>query len=216
MSRRQHRVEKRPSILIFGESPNDTGALRHLIKRAAPGIDERFTLKTMREPISLNKKANPSAQGKWMRGLRDVVTAAQRKGDTVHAIVVHRDSDGHDASAPGELQDQLAEHFSMIIPVAAVAVQELEAWFLLFPSAFPRVHSTAWRDVTWVSSDTSRINNAKQELMARTCKQSAGNTPKRYAEADSTAIAEAIAQHQVPQVGQNFSWDRFVESASAL
>lgn len=216
MSRSQRRSEKRPSILIFGESSNDTGALQHLLKRAAPEIEERFTLKPMRTPISLSRDANPSTQGKWMRDLRDVVTATQRKGDAVHAIVVHRDSDRYDDSASGELQDQLAEHFSKVIPVAAVAVQELEAWFLLFPSAFPRVHSTAWRDVTWVSSDTSRINNAKQELMARTSRLSAGNRPKRYAEADSTSIAEAIAHHQVPQVGENFSWDRFVGSASAL
>lgn len=212
-----HRSRTRPRgrrqeavILVFGENLNDADSIKSLLAHAQPDLARR--LRSRPRPVSLTRTAKGPAVRKWIDELAGVVAATERAGTPVHAVVVHRDADGPDATA--SVHQQLADQLTTL-PCAGhpvVPVQMTEAWWFLFPDAVEAVRPRAWRDlVPRKDRDVETINDPKSELQRLT--RRAGH---EYSEADSPAIARKVSELSPVQYGRSASYSRLLATAAAL
>ena len=83
-----------------------------------------------------------------------------------------------------------------------VPVQEIEAWWMAYPSALAKVHEKWQEGTRRTSGDTETVKNPKERLQ-RLTRRSARDSSGQYKESDSRRIAEEIVkvdgwQRQVP------------------
>lgn len=205
------RVPSDPLVLIFGESKNDSDSLRYL----AAALNQRLTLSRLRaqpRPTSLQRTARLPAVRRWVDDIGRVVRGVEATGRTVAAILVHRDADGPDPD--GEVHRRLTEQIAPIArSCAVVPVEELEAWWFLFPDAVESVRPRAWRGkIERHSRDVEMISNPKEELVRLT----RGVKSPPYAESDSVQIAQAIFERRLSPVGACRSYERFRAAVGAI
>lgn len=209
--RRRHQ-SNRPVVLVFAESLNDARALRSLIEALCPSLEKRVRVQV--RPPSLQRSAGQQPVRKWMNSLCHAIDGISRNS-SVACVFVHRDSDGPDPR--GQLQsatEALMRRAGISNGHAVVPVEEMEAWWLLFPQATEGFRTT-WAGTLPKSRRTvDSISGPKEELMRRT---GAKDRKKAYSEADSPEVAKrvasAIASGQAP-TGISPSFDRFKLSVS--
>lgn len=125
--------------MVFGESRHDREALAVFVRE----IRSDAQPKAMATPVTLQRGTEVAKLRSWADSLAGTVRAQMAISNVV-GVLVHRDADGPD---PGgclveELDSQLVG-----IPVDArgiVPVQEIEAWWMAYPSALAKVHEK-WR-----------------------------------------------------------------------
>ncbi|WP_419918205.1 hypothetical protein [Candidatus Poriferisocius sp.] len=148
-----------------------------------------------------------------MDQLRSAVDAYEEQ---VVCVFVHRDADTPDLQ--GEVEQQLQANLrkaGIDQAHAIVPVEEIEAWWLLFPTATEKLKQS-WSDTLKKQpGNVDMISNPKHELIQRT-----GRNTKRdaYTEADSSKVAERVAaaiQGGSLPSGQSNSYNRFKSSVEA-
>lgn len=202
------RSRRKPVVLVFGESINDAQSVAALIQGMRPDLQGRVRARA--RPTSLTREAGPAAIRSWVSDLRTAVTATTAGGQPVAAVVVHRDADRPDPT--GAVEVMLRRQLAGIAAEVAVPVEAMESWWLLFPTAAESVRPYAWKDrLPRTARNVDHVRDPKSELRRAT--RSSG---KEYTEADSPAIAFAVAGGCHPAVGTSPSWDRLGASARRL
>lgn len=144
-------------VLVFGENYNDSQSIGHLLIHANPRLAGR--VKALPRPTSLTRQAKGQAVRNWVTELDRTIRGYEAGGRRITAALVHRDSDCPDPD--GEVTAALDKDLAPLgcgHPV--VPVEEIEAWWFLFPDAVEAVRPSAWRGTmprragTWNSSVT--------------------------------------------------------------
>jgi hypothetical protein len=203
------RSSRGPLVLVYGEDINDTQSIQHLLR----WVDTRFArvVKARRDPQSLQRTAKDRAVDAWVDDLVRAVNAFRSQGYEIKAVFVHRDADLLDNAdiERGRLRDQLSP-LDEAVPV--VPVECTEAWWFLFPSAVESVKPTAWRDVMPRSErNVDTISRPKQQLKMITRRRS-----HEYAESDSIAIAQFIADQRLSTAGSSPSLQHLITDAQRI
>ncbi len=197
-------------VLVFGESRNDRRAVAQLIKALCPALQGRVRVRPY--PMSLQREASAHAVSGWMERISRAVAS---HGEAVICVFVHRDADGPDPD--GQLQ-KATENVLRTADIpgahAVVPVEEIEAWWMLFPDATERLRRS-WRGMLQrANRDWDTVRNPKEELKRLTRR---GDRRHAYSEADSPSVARhvaaAIADGTTP-VGRSRSYERFVAAVS--
>lgn len=195
-------------ILVFGESLNDAQSVVAMILGARP--DLRGRVRPVPRPTSLTRDAGPPAVTSWVKNLRSTVAALQSRGSLVSSVVVHQDTDGPDPQGLNEVR--LRTQLQGIADEVAVPVEEMEAWWLLFPGAVRATRPGVWRTVlARTQGDVDAVGDPKGKLMRET--RRAGY---EYSEADSVAIAEQVATRQFQPAGASASYTRWEATVGRL
>lgn len=177
--------------VVFGESTNDTSALRLLIVGLRPALGSRVT--TRRSPLVLIKGRVAAEQRKSATRLAQVVRAEQAKGTRVSAVVAHEDCDALEPAHEhiGKQIEDALDAAGVPHPIAATPAWEIEAWWLLFPEAVRHIVPTWNTPDAYLGTDLGRLQGAKEVLDTEV---RAGGSKRRYTESDSPSIAAAIVE----------------------
>ncbi len=197
------------TVLVFGESINDSASIHKLLIAANAALDGR--VKALPRPISLNRHAKWPAVRNWVDELHRAIRGFEATGQSIAAVVVHRDADGHDPD--GRIHTDLARQIAQTGGLPVVPVQEIEAWWFLFPQAVEAVRPRVWRGkLPRTARDVELIDRPKERLQQLTRTTGA----PEYSEADSPAIAEKIRALRPARVGSSLSYDRLVATARGI
>lgn len=175
-------------VLILGESPNDSEAIRELLLALRPDLP---TAATRRRPLVLIKdreKARARANAVAIAAL----VRAEKTRNKVAKVFAHQDCD---ALEPSHLE--LGERIEKTLKEAgvdAIAVTpawELEAWWFLWPDAAV-AHCPSWRRPKAPREKVGLITNAKEVF--RRALRPAGREPRvrDYVESDGPGIAAKV------------------------
>lgn len=202
-SQRAHAV-----VLVFGESINDARAVAHLIEALCPSLKGR--VRSLPRPTSLQRSASGTKVAKWLGLLRSAVNAYRQP---VVCVFVHRDADGPDPLGTVEQTTNAGlRSAGMRYARAVVPVEEIEAWWLLFPAATEALRDSWSGTLSRGARSVDSISDPKRELIRRTGRD---DVRKAYSEADSPSVAErvavAIAAGEQPS-GSSGSFSRFMAS----
>ncbi|MFT3715746.1 MAG: hypothetical protein QM774_07305 [Gordonia sp. (in: high G+C Gram-positive bacteria)] len=202
-------MAKRVEVLVFGESPNDSRAIRALVQLHLPNAVGGVTVRPVKDPPSLTRTALPKAREKWVDRVKRAVAAASGSGTSVRAVLIHQDSDGMDAGPQNE--DRIAADFAGLLGsidgIPVVPVVATESWWFLFPDAVEHLKSVWKGSVPRQPRDVEKITDPKKELK-RITRQANGQ--HEYKESDSVAIAENVRDLKLAPIGSSGSYERFV------
>lgn len=203
------RQSKPGSVLVFGESVNDSQSIRDLLIAANAVLAGR--IRPLRRPASLTREAKPDAVRDWVDELWRTVQAFEAINGRVAAVVVHRDADGHDPD--GAVAANLARQLTTMGGQPVVPVQAIEAWWFLFPDAVEAVRPRAWKGkLPRQPRDVELIDQPKKALQ-RVTKD--GRVPE-YTESDSPTIAAYIRERSLIPLCPCKSYDRLVTLANSI
>lgn len=155
-------------IVIAGEDANDRKALEVLVREHRPTL--KSELVHINDPVRIKTATGTNLT----KRIRTVVNKARgravRDGARLSGIIVHEDLDAptgpNYAAVRRRIAGALAEH-SPCGSVLALAAEETEAWLLLFPDAFPRVHR-GWRIPSQLrGKNTGTVKDPKELLQKR-------------------------------------------------
>ena len=197
-------------VLVFGESRNDRLAIVRLIEALCPELAGR--VRERPHPVSLNRSASPRSVSSWVERIADVVSSDNRPAV---CVFVHRDADGPDPSGQLHRETEAALRGAGVTGGhAVVPVEEIEAWWMLFPDATEQLRRS-WRETLQrTGRDWDTVSNPKEELARRTRRHDHRHA---YTEADSASVARhvatAIAAGTKP-TGRSRSYERFVDAVS--
>lgn len=154
------RLPKR--VLIYGESANDTNAIRELIAALDPELGKICAPR--RSPIVLIKNARPEDVPERAERIAEAVDIEGATAD-VRGVFAHEDCDAVEPAhiALGKkIEDALA--VAGCEAHAVVPAWEMEAWWFQWPEAVKAV-KPSWRlPNDHVGEEVGRIRNAKEEL----------------------------------------------------
>lgn len=200
---------------MFAEDMHDSEAIKCLVEAVNPQLTDRARVVVQRNPSSLTRDALPVTVRSWLDEVAGVVQDREKIAEVV-GVLVHQDADAADDdnadALRSALERQVAEHAHPVVPV-----QEMEAWWFLFPDSLRAVKREAWREVRMPTNvNVDKINSPKEDLIRRT---RAASMKHGYAEADSLAVAQkmaaAIAAGTEPS-NTSRSWKRFTALTKAL
>lgn len=216
-------------ILIFGESENDTKAIKEFIEALCP--DAQGKVETRRKPIVLIKDARPENIRPQAEQIASVLAVEVALGPVV-CVFAHKDCDGVEpAHEPiARLIEQTISAALARLGVAACAVHaavpawEMENWLLLWPSILG-AHVSSWRTPSeYRNRNVGMIENGKETLEAalrprarKGQRAKSRGRVREYKESDAPSIVRAIRDAGVigqPQ-GTSASFNRFVASVQS-
>lgn len=191
----------KPLVLIFGESPNDAKALRHIVPALLPS-DKAVDCRPIREPGTMSRSADPKKRKAVAKAI--AIKAAHEAKKRKVAVVAHEDTDAVEDAHVEQARQIISEltQYGIALPVAAVAAWEIEAWWLLFPEALANCRP-CWAKINIGNRAVGQIENAKEflESSLRPKEKAKGKCPG-YSESDSERIAEIILQMRLCDDGR--------------
>ena len=195
MARRRDRPSRRrkPRVLVFGEDPNDTEAIKELFRALRPKAPAP---KPLRDPIVLVKNRDAaSVRANAEEAARAVVRAAGVKFD-VKLVIAHEDCDAVEpAHLPLAARIEGAWGKALGLPVIGVApAWETEAWFYLWPDAVAAVNSS-WSALPRKPRNAGKIQDAKEQLR-RDLRPGGGTRVDDYQESDAPRIAAKVRERR--------------------
>jgi hypothetical protein len=183
-------MPKPKTVLVFGESPNDTAAIAELVVCLNPALH----VQPRRRPIILQRKANHRKR----RGNFEQIAAVVR-GEHVRrpvcAVILHRDCDAVEPAHVGlsrQIVQEASKELAPIRVVAATPAFELEAWWYLFPDAVA-AYRPSWRRLARAGQQVGKLMNAK-ETLSRDLRPHTTSKVRDYAESDSPGIARKVRE----------------------
>lgn len=207
---------------MFGESENDTKAIREFIEALCP--DAKVELR--RKPIVLIKNARPENVRPQAEQIARVV-AAEEESEPVMCVFAHKDSDSVEpdhvdianaieSALAGALRRAGVTSSSVH---AVVPAWELENWLLLWPDVVGN-HVASWRTpLEFRNRNVGMIQNGKEALRSavRARGSHSARRSREYRESDAPAIAREVRQRGlVPNPGGiSDSYTRFRASVAA-
>ncbi|GAA0963054.1 hypothetical protein [Actinocorallia libanotica] len=202
---------KRPVIVLAGEDANDRRCLRILLEARCP--DMRGRLVEINSPVRLRQATGGTLASRIDKLRRLVQARAARERAEIACAFIHEDLD--DADGPGYLETHTRVEKELLrsFPTAhyVLAVEEIEAWLLLFPDALASLVSSWQVPTKYRGKDTGRLTDPKHILMSEVSR-----TGRRYKESDAPDVLEkAVALDGFPApLGTNRSWTRLMEDAA--
>lgn len=205
-------------VVFFGEDEHDRQAVRELFLGLRPDV-HRGQTKPLRKPLTLVK--NIEAARIRPRAAKVVATLrALRQTGPLHAAVFHEDADAVEP-AHEDLARSITSAYraAPCRVVAAVPAWEIEAWWLLFPTAVAAV-SQQWRPPDqFAGKQVGLIPDAKERLKRSVRPPgSSWQQTREYKEEDSVVIAEKIVSMGLLRnpVAYSASWDSFVAQVTGV
>ena len=192
MARRMERQGRssrslKKTVLVFGESHNDSQAICALVEALRPDLQVR----AYRSPTVLihQNSLNRTNIRKNIAQIKAVATAAAAR-DRIVAIVLHKDCDAVEPAHTGlanAVESQMGAN--AYISIAAAPAWEMETWWYLWPDAVSAYHPT-WRRLGRSGTSVGLIQNAKETLI-RELRVKGGNS-RDYTESDAIGIAQYV------------------------
>lgn len=187
--------QPRPVVLVFGESENDTRAIKTLTRALRPDLDA--DVEARRKPVVLIKGALPK---KAKDNANEIAGIARSTAQIrpVLAVMAHQDCDAIEpahATAADLIESGLRDAGCPGVPIAVTPAWETETWWMVFPEAVGAVVDD-WRDPDdWIGKDVGRVEKAKEKLKAavQPRPKRKGKPPRDYRESDSITIADNIS-----------------------
>lgn len=198
-------------ILVFGENPNDTNALKELILGLCPKLS-RTDVRVLRDPPTLQRGAHQATVRRWVDRAASALRAAHVALGEAICILAHSDADGPDDGSFAATRTVELRAAGFAQAHAVVPVEAIEAWWLLFPDATESVVPTWAGALLRKPGDVDKLTEPKDVLIRRTRRRQAR---RPYREGDSPDIAAAIAAgHLGRPAGTSGSFDRFVRTVA--
>jgi hypothetical protein len=200
------RATRRPVVVLAGEDRNDRRCLRILLEAYCDEM--RGRLVEINEPVRLHR-VPADRLPRRISDLAALVRARAAAEDAELACAfVHEDLDGTDGDTYPVIHHRVQQALRAELGNAhyVLAVEEMEAWLLLFPDALSDLVGSWKLPAKYRGKDTGRLADPKSILMREVSKGG-----RRYRESDAPAVLEravALALHRDP-VGSNRSWTRF-------
>lgn len=199
-------------IVIAGEDANDRKALEVLVRKHRPGL--RGKLVHISDPVRIKAATGANLTKRIRAVVNKAKGRAARDRAQLSGIIVHEDLDAptgpqyvHERR---RLADALAQH-SPCGTALALAAEETEAWLLLFPDAFPRVHP-GWKVPPQLrAKDTGTVKDPKELLQKKL-----GSPVYRESEAPAIMRAAQEAGLLGSPSGVNQSYRDFVTDLGNL
>lgn len=210
------------TILAFGESPNDTHALRELTAALRPDLPPAVPRQT---PIILRKHIKPRTK----RGMADRIAAVVRAEAVtreVVAVLAHRDLDAReprdDASGPHDNEADLHRTITAAVPggcavIPVVCAWEMEAWWFLWPEQVA-AHRPSWRRLPVHDNQrVDRIGDAKETLKRALRPKTHRHIPD-FTESDGPRIAARVREARAARSprGVAVAYQRLIAALDAL
>jgi hypothetical protein len=212
LSRRRSSKDEREVLVIAGEDSNDRRVVTHLIEEFCP----RFAghVLEIRDPVRLKSATGPTLTRRVQTLVNKAKARALREDAVLAGLVVHEDLDAVADTSYERVRSAIADQLTRQSPcdaALALAAWETESWLLLFPEAFPRLHS-GWRlPESLRGRDTGRLNEPKELLRRRlgapAYRESDG--PSIMAEARAAGLLRKAAKTGSPS-GTNSSYQDFL------
>lgn len=214
------RGPRKITVLVFGESSNDTSAIMDLIKAIHPRAQEVF-VRPQRTPIvHLRGADRPQTRLDTAERIARTVRAAGEIYNVV-GVVAHQDCDALEPAhiLLSETIEAELTRAGVPQPVAATPAWDIEAWWMLFPTALARTRR-CWRKINYGGRNVGFIAESKRELTRnlRPTNAQKGRCPD-YAESDSIAIARKIREIGLTaetSTASSGSFERFCEKVRGL
>ena len=172
------------TVLVFGESENDTHSVRELVRGLWPGFTG--AVKPVRRPPVYDRNAASQAVRSRVARMCQVV-AAERATSEVIAVLVHRDCDDVEPSHKthaSQIETEFRDHGVEVVPVTPA--WEFEAWLFLWPAAVA-AYRNDWRSVeSYAGRQVGLIRNAKEEF--RRAVRAPRRSSRDYRESDAPEI----------------------------
>jgi len=192
---RADEVEKRPLVVVFGESENDRRAIVHIVRGLRPDLDR--VVEERRQPLVLIKGALPHTARSNAESITAIVRQEAAARDVL-AVLAHQDCDALEPAHEAAASKIEAAFVAARCPAPTIGVTpawEIEAWWMVFPEAVGKTVK-GWRNPDdWLGKDVGRVQNAKQKLAeAVQPRPKPARPPRAYEERDSITIAENVAR----------------------
>jgi hypothetical protein len=209
-------------VLVFGESENDTKAVREFIESMCP----RVKVETRRKPIVHIKNARPENVRPQADLIARVVALEQEMGPVV-CVFAHKDCDcvepGHVAVADA-IENALQSAFGRAGVTkcsihAVVPAWEMENWLLLWPDVLGG-HVKSWRTPSeYANRNVGLVVDGKEAVEAAVRPRGARDRRARsreYRESDAPAIARQVRERGLTASpsGTSASYARFRASVA--
>lgn len=155
-------------IVIAGEDTNDCKVVEILVRELRPALKSKLV--RISDPVRLKTATGDNLTKRIGTIVNKAKGRAVRDRARLSGIIVHEDLDAPTgpqyAAVRRRLADALAKH-SPCGTALALAAEETEAWLLLFPDAFPRVHPGWSIPAQLRGKNTGTIKNPKELLRKR-------------------------------------------------
>lgn len=187
--------QRRPVVLVFGESENDTHAIKTLTRALRPDLDADVEVR--RTPLVLIKGALPAKAAKNAEEIATVAKSTARIRPVL-AVLAHQDCDAVEpahVAAAERIERVLREVGCPGEPIAVTPAWETETWWMVFPEAVGALVA-GWRNPDdWIGKDVGQVEDAKETLASavQPRPKPKGKAPREYRESDSLDIATNIA-----------------------
>ncbi len=215
-SSKQKQREKPSTVLVYGESDNDTKALKEFMIGLKPSLAGK--VQTRREPLVLIKNARPEEVKSRAERITNAVKA-ERVRYEVNCVFAHEDCDDLEPAHLAvckKIEDAL--HDAGCPSHSVVPAWEMEAWFFLWPEAVQAV-SKSWRlPDDYRGRHVGKIKDAKEELKRKVVphgiKKQDRQHFREYEESDAPTIARNVRERGEVNTpaGRSDSYERFRQS----
>ncbi|WP_370091818.1 hypothetical protein [Streptacidiphilus sp. MAP12-20] len=196
---------------MAGESKNDRAVVATLLTALLPGQPK---IAPINGDVSLRDATADNLILRVRKLMQFAKAIAAKEDRPLGGLVVHFDMDAPTDSRYTVVRTRVSDELRKQGPphtALALAAEETEAWLLLFPSAFPRVHSSWSIPKQLVSRDHGRTRDPKEVLQR-------GLGKPVYREDDSPAVMRAaldLAAAPHNPTGTNRSYSDFLDDVTA-
>jgi hypothetical protein len=192
-------------VVLAGEDANDRRSLRVLLEEFCP--DMRGRLVEINETVRLHQASGVNLSVRVGKLARLARARAEREKADLACLFVHEDLDAADGAHYVEAREKVQKALEAELGRAhyVLAVEEIEAWLMLFPGALSGYVSSWQVPAKYRGKDTGRLTDPKRILMREVSRGS-----RTYRESDAPDILKKAVElgcHVAPE-GVNRSWDR--------
>lgn len=206
MSRRggtRVRATEKPVIVLAGEDGNDRRSLRILLEEFCPAMRGRIV--EINDSVRLHAASPDTLASRADTLAKKARARAIREGAGLACVFVHEDLDRPDGVEYLAARDRVQKALTAALGAAhyVLAVEEIEAWLLLFPDALTGLVSSWKLPKQYRNRDTGTVVDPKNLLM-----RTVSGAGRRYRESDAPDIlAKAVALGCLDHpIGTNRSW----------
>lgn len=192
-AKRKIKSRRSKTVVIFGESENDTFALREFFRALRP--DFEGAIRPLKDPPILIKDARPDNLPDRASVMASIIEAENLTADVV-GVLAHEDCDNVEP-AHVALSEKI-ERLLWTQGISADAVTpawEMEAWLFLWPDAV-KTYKPKWRKPDkYNGSNVGMLSDAKEKFIrAVRPVGSAKSGVRDYSETDAPMIAAKVRE----------------------
>jgi hypothetical protein len=200
------RAERKPIIVLAGESGNERMIMRILLEACCPQAKGRIV--EVNDGIRLREAGDEKLAARVQQLARSVRARAAREQASVACVFIHEDLDDVDSEKCIKIHARVQQALEHELGHShyVLATWEVEAWLLLFPEALADFADSWSVPAKYQGADTGMIHDPKRVL-----RQQVSKAGPKYRESDAPGITEravALGLHMKP-TGTNRSYSRF-------